>query len=79
MGPDRKMVEKKQAEVTNDYNKANKLNREGLPDLDGLPINQLNQTTQDYIKAAQRNALSPIGLSRTSAEADEDNDYLNGI
>ncbi|MEK7472843.1 MAG: hypothetical protein AAB625_02265 [Patescibacteria group bacterium] len=49
MSPD---FDKRQEEVTSDYKKANLLNTKGLPDLDRIKTNELNQTTRDYLKAA---------------------------
>ena len=42
MSPD---FDKRQEEVTSDYKKANLLNTKGLPDLDRIKTNKLNQTT----------------------------------
>ena len=74
----RKQIAKIQARNTADYLAAQTLNQSGKPDLADTERSARNlvqrQNTQDYLTAAQRNSISPIGslkmIAGTSSEKD---------
>lgn len=69
MTPERRKAQ--QDETTALYDEANRLNKNGLPDLTGIMPQDENDTTKDYLTAARRNNVTPIAQP-AAAGTDED-------